>query len=159
MMALSIRSMRSSSTSHLCPSKVTESVISASSCTISASADYSWRARTQGKDTVGEWSALQSFRLSSLPTEFRLDQNYPNPFNPDTKIGFSLPSQCNVTLEVFSLLGQRVATLHEGSLPAGYHEAIWNGSDDNGSPVATGVYFYRLSAENFVQTKKMVLLK
>ena len=126
---------------------------------LSSDADYSWRARTQGQDTVGEWTALQSFRLSSLPREFRLDQNYPNPFNPDTRIGFSLPSQSNVTLEVFSLLGQRVATLHEGSLPVGYHEVIWSGSDDNGSPVATGVYFYRLSAENFVQTKKMVLLK
>lgn len=126
---------------------------------ISADGDYAWRARTQGKDTVGQWTVLQSFRLSSLPTEFRLNQNYPNPFNPDTRIGFSLPSQSNVTLEVFSLLGQRVATLHEGSLPTGFHEVIWSGSDDNGSAVATGVYFYRLTAENFVQTKKMVLLK
>ncbi|MDH3891907.1 MAG: T9SS type A sorting domain-containing protein [candidate division Zixibacteria bacterium] len=121
--------------------------------------DYCWRARTQGRDTVGEWSALQSFRLSSLPTEFRLDQNYPNPFNSGTRIGFSLPNRSNVTLEVFSLLGQRVAVVHEGSLPEGYHEVTWNGADDNGASVATGVYFYRLRAANLVQTKKMVLLK
>jgi hypothetical protein len=120
---------------------------------------YAWRARTQGRDTVGEWSSKQSFRLSSLPGEFRLDQNYPNPFNPDTKIGFSLPHQCNVTLEVFSLLGQRVATVQDGSMPSGYHVVNWDGIDNNGSPVATGVYFYRLSTDEFVQTKKMVLLK
>lgn len=121
--------------------------------------DFTWRARTLGVDTVGEWSTLQSFRLSSLPTEFRLDQNYPNPFNPDTKIPFSLPRQSDVTIEVFSLLGRRVATIHEGSLEPGYHVLGWDGRDDSGSPVATGVYFYRLSADEFVQTKKMVLLK
>lgn len=121
--------------------------------------NFTWRARTQGVDTVGEWSAKQSFRLSSLPTEFRLDQNYPNPFNPDTRIGFSLPSRSKVTLEVFSLLGQRVITLQDGPMPSGYHAIGWDGADESGSPVATGVYFYRLSAENFVQTKKMVLLK
>ena len=126
---------------------------------LSCDADYAWRARTQGKDTVSEWSPKQSFRLSSLPTEFRLDQNYPNPFNPETNISFSLPRQSNVTLEVFSLLGQRVATLHQGSLSSGYHAIGWDGADDNGSPVATGVYFYRLSTEEFVQTKKMLLLK
>lgn len=126
---------------------------------LSGDGDFTWRARTQGVDTVGEWSSLQAFRTSSLPTEFRLDQNYPNPFNPDTKIAFSLPRQSNVTLEVFSLLGQRVTTLHQGLLPTGYHMVNWDGADDSGSPVATGVYFYRLSTEGFVQTKKMVLLK
>lgn len=126
---------------------------------LSDNQDFAWRARTQGLDTVGEWSNMQSFRLGSLPTEFRLDQNYPNPFNPDTRIGFSLPRQSDVTLEVFSLLGQLVATLHQGSVESGYHVLGWDGTDDSGSPVATGVYFYRLTAGDFVQTKKMVLLK
>ncbi len=126
---------------------------------LAGDAVYNWRTRTRGKDTSGEWSQLQSFRVSSLPREFRLDQNYPNPFNPETRISFSLPRQSNVSLEVFSLLGRRVIKLYEGVLAAGNHTVAWNGNDESSSPVATGVYFYRLRADDFVQTKKMVLLK
>ena len=95
----------------------------------------------------------------ALPTEFALAQNYPNPFNPDTQIGFSLPVESDVELSVFNVLGQKVTTLTFGKLPAGNHSVTWHGTDSDGSQVASGIYFYRISAENFAATKKMMLLK
>jgi hypothetical protein len=94
-----------------------------------------------------------------MPTEFRLAQNYPNPFNPATEIEFSLPTSCDVTLEIYNTLGQRVATPIQEFLTAGYHTVFWNSNNSGGSPVASGIYFYRLKAGNFVDTKKMILLK
>ena len=89
-----------------------------------------------------------------LPSKFELMQNYPNPFNPTTKISFSLPRASDVKLEIFNLLGQSVITLYEGHLPAGTHSFNWDGSS-----VASGVYLYRLLASDFVESKKMMLLK
>lgn len=91
----------------------------------------------------------------SLPGEFSLGQNYPNPFNPSTTIVFSLPRTSHVTLKVFNLLGKEVATLIDKKFPAGRYETHWNASG-----YVNGVYFYRLEAEgNFIQTKKLLLLK
>jgi hypothetical protein len=90
-----------------------------------------------------------------LPNEFELTQNYPNPFNPSTKINYSLPVQANVTLKIFNILGQEVMTLVDNELiSAGNHEISFNA---NGLP--TGIYIYSLIANDFVQTKKMILLK
>ena len=94
-----------------------------------------------------------------LPTEFSLSQNYPNPFNPTTDINFSLPQDARVSLEVYNVLGQRVNTLVDGQLPAGNHTVTWNGTNADGGQVSSGVYFYKISAENFSETKKMMLLK
>ncbi|UCG61150.1 MAG: fibronectin type III domain-containing protein [Candidatus Zixiibacteriota bacterium] len=95
-----------------------------------------------------------------VPDHFRLSQNYPNPFNPSTEIIFSLPKACNVSLDVYNTLGQKIATLVNGPLPAGDHSAFWNGTcTNNGQCVASGVYFYRLLAEDFVDSKKMVVMK
>ncbi|MEW6411002.1 MAG: fibronectin type III domain-containing protein [Candidatus Zixiibacteriota bacterium] len=94
-----------------------------------------------------------------LPDEFSLGQNYPNPFNPTTEINFTLPVSCEVSLIVYNAVGQRVATLVDGRLSAGYHSVRWDGQGDNGRSTATGVYFYRLLAEEFSESKKMVLLK
>jgi len=98
----------------------------------------------------------QSF---GLPSGYELNQNYPNPFNPSTTISFVLPVACDVRLEVFNLLGQRVRLLQDGPLPLGYHAVEWDGRSDPGSEVASGVYFYRLSKDDVSLTKKMVLLK
>jgi hypothetical protein len=95
----------------------------------------------------------------SLPTEYALEQNYPNPFNPSTQIGFALPTDSEVELSVFNILGQKVTTLALGRLPAGNHTTTWQGTDANGGAVASGIYFYRITANNFVETKKMMLLK
>ncbi|MEW5795172.1 MAG: T9SS type A sorting domain-containing protein [Candidatus Zixiibacteriota bacterium] len=90
----------------------------------------------------------------NLPTEYSLSQNYPNPFNPITEIDFALPRASNVKLEIFNIMGQRVASLIDKHLEAGTHTVIWDGSH-----VASGVYFYRIEASDFVETKKMLLLK
>jgi hypothetical protein len=94
-----------------------------------------------------------------LPAEFSLSNNYPNPFNPETKIGYFIPRACPVKLEVFNILGQRVRTLVDEVQTAGKKEVIWDGRDENRNEVASGVYFYKLEAKNFSQTKKMVLMK
>jgi len=104
-------------------------------------------------------SVALSGAAGSLPTEYALEQNYPNPFNPDTQIGLALPVDSYVELNVFNILGQRVTTLVQGDLPAGNHSVTWDGTDSDGVPVASGIYFYRISAENFSAAKKMMLLK
>lgn len=113
-------------------------------------------------ETHPEFNAI-SIALSGsgdlLPTEFALEQNYPNPFNPSTEINFALPTDAFVELSVFNILGQNVATLVAGDLPAGEHFIRWNGTDSDGGSVASGIYFYRITAENFSATKKMLLLK
>ncbi|MCD6249410.1 MAG: T9SS type A sorting domain-containing protein [candidate division Zixibacteria bacterium] len=94
-----------------------------------------------------------------LPDEFSVAQNYPNPFNPATTISYSLSERAEVEIAIFNVLGQRVATLTEGLQSAGEHMVVWNGIDESGRVVATGVYFYRISAGENVSTKKMLLLK
>ena len=88
-----------------------------------------------------------------LPSEYAISQNYPNPFNPSTTIRYGLPQWSQVTLTVFNTLGQQVAVLQNGEQEAGYHEVKF---DANG--LSSGVYFYRLSAGEFVQTKKLLLV-
>ncbi len=95
----------------------------------------------------------------SLPSKFTLGQNYPNPFNPKTEIPFSLTTKTEVTLIVYNVLGQEVRTVMNEILPAGEHIAVWDGRDNSGNSVTTGVYFYRLQAGSIDQVKKMVLLK
>ena len=94
-----------------------------------------------------------------LPYQFELSQNYPNPFNPVTTIEYSLPSRTDVTIEVFNVLGQKVRTLVNETKSAGSYRTEWNGIDDAGRPISTGVYLYRFSAGDLVQTKKMLLIK
>ncbi len=91
---------------------------------------------------------------SREPLEFALDQNYPNPFNPSTLIKYSVATDVHVTLAVFNILGERVATLVDGNMPAGSHSVNFDASR-----LPSGMYVYRLSAGDFVQTKTMTLLK
>ncbi len=91
---------------------------------------------------------------SQLPTSYELEQNYPNPFNPSTTIAFALPKPSEVTLKIFDAFGREVATLVEGKLPAGRHEVVLDAS-----PFSSGVYFYRLHAGKFAQTRRLLLVK
>ncbi|MFA6108568.1 MAG: FlgD immunoglobulin-like domain containing protein [Candidatus Latescibacterota bacterium] len=94
-----------------------------------------------------------------VPTTFALHANYPNPFNPATTIAYQLPQAAPVRLEVFDVLGQRVRILVSGMQPAGYHRVTWDSRDGAGQAVGAGVYLYRLQAGDFVEVRKLLLLK
>ncbi len=94
-----------------------------------------------------------------IPETYSLHNNYPNPFNPSTTISFSIPKVSEIELSVINILGQVVRTLHDGQITAGNHEVVWDGKNESGSQVASGVYFYRLKADGFEDSKKMVMLK
>jgi len=96
---------------------------------------------------------------TNLPVGFALDQNYPNPFNPNTHISFVLPHRAQVRLEVLNILGAVVRSLVDSPLPAGQHTVNWDGQTDQGFRTASGIYFYRLTADDFVSSRKMVMLK
>jgi hypothetical protein len=92
----------------------------------------------------------------SIPVDFALDQNYPNPFNPSTRIQFDLPRESHVTIALYNILGQNVATLVDSRLPAGSHELDLNAS---ALRLPSGVYLYRMDAGGYTRTRKMVLMK
>jgi hypothetical protein len=101
---------------------------------------------------------------ADIPTEFALSQNYPNPFNPETEIDYAIPVQSQVSLRVYNMIGQDVGTLVNELQSPGYYSVRWNGKDDNGRPVASGLYLLRIEASgedgrNTVMTRKMILLK
>ncbi|MDH4156618.1 MAG: T9SS type A sorting domain-containing protein [candidate division Zixibacteria bacterium] len=94
-----------------------------------------------------------------LPKDFVLYHNYPNPFNPSTTIKLSVPTDCDISLVVYNVLGQEVKTLYDGRIDAGTHDIVWNGDNNNHARVASGVYFYRLRSGDFDRSRKMTLLK
>lgn len=114
-------------------------------------------------DVIGHVQKIVSVRDEGgvLPEKFSLSQNYPNPFNPETELNYSLPTSGKVKLVIFNLLGQRVVTLVDEFQPSGNYSAKWNGRDDYGRLLSSGVYFYRMSIDDgrFTDTKKMLLLK
>ncbi len=97
--------------------------------------------------------------MAPVPAEFGLAQNYPNPFNPVTTIRYQLPKAGHVSLKVYNIYGQLVRTLVDDQVHAGYHTVQWNGRDEFGQAVSSGVYYYRLVAGTFVETRKMALLR
>ena len=97
--------------------------------------------------------------ISLIPGNFTLYQNYPNPFNPATTITFDLPKDVRVRLEIFDVAGRLICTLIDEPKEAGSHQVVWNGQDDTGNTVASGLYIYRLQAGDFVQSRKMLFMK
>jgi sugar lactone lactonase YvrE len=96
---------------------------------------------------------------AAVPTQYSLEQNYPNPFNPSTTIRFAIPKTGMTRLIVYDILGREVRTLMNSDLNAGYHQIVWNGRNNSGSQVASGMYLYRIEAGSFISVKKMMLLK
>ena len=94
-----------------------------------------------------------------IPKTFSLSQNFPNPFNTETVITFSLSRSGNVKIEIFNILGQKVRDLVDEELSAGYKQVVWDGRDNAGKTVASGVYLYQLKAGGFTEAKRMILLK
>jgi hypothetical protein len=88
-----------------------------------------------------------------------LEDNFPNPFNPQTKISFSLEDATEITLDVYNIIGQKVVTLVDGYFGSGRHSVVWNGKDAAGQQVVSGIYLYRVTAGEFAETRRMVLLK
>ena len=115
-------------------------------------ATYQGNYRRSG--SVENWSATSNEEFDALPTEFNLSQNYPNPFNPSTKIEFSIPEASDVRLEVFNMLGQKVQTLKNERMAAGFYSVVFEVGG-----LSSGVYVYQLRMGNAVLTKRMLLLK
>lgn len=97
--------------------------------------------------------------LVNIPDEYCIFPNYPNPFNPSTTIRYGLPEQSKVELHVYNIRGQLIKTLDSVVHEAGYHEVTWNGDDNNGKTVSSGIYFYKLQTPEFTSIKRMILLK
>ena len=125
--------------------------------------------RQQGEGTVERQVSVAAdgqaiVQSAALPTEFSLLQNFPNPFRESTVIRYALPEASTVSLKVFNIFGQEVATLASGTMSPGYHSMEWNARDRAGRPVRAGMYFYRMDATGlktgtFHQLRRMVLIK
>ncbi len=109
------------------------------------------------RDTYAAIQVIVEERV--LPVHFYLTQNHPNPFNPSTAIQYGLPEAANVRVEVYNLRGELVRVLQNSGQAAGAYELIWDGRNSNGQTVPSGVYLYRLSAGNFIETRKMLFTK
>lgn len=107
-----------------------------------------------------EVSALnEKLGARMMPKQYNLSQNYPNPFNPETIIDFELPEMNNVSIEIYTITGQLVRRLVNESKPSGFHSVVWDGTNDAGVKVSSGIYIYRMTAGSFSQIRKMVFLK
>jgi len=114
---------------------------------------------SQAMPVVFGHSSVNLNSEGTFPQKFELLQNYPNPFNPQTAISYKLARSSLVSLIIYNVAGQKVRTLVAEHQVAGDKTAYWNGRDDNGNEVTSGIYFYRIKAGEFTQTKKMVILK
>ena len=99
-------------------------------------------------------TSVKDLELEIISQHYSLNQNYPNPFNPSTRISYSIPSQSHISLKLYDVLGREVAILMNKEQPVGNYEVEFDASD-----LTSGVYFYRIQAGDFVETKKMVLMK
>ena len=114
-------------------------------------APVSWEVGTSGVNSLG----MDSNNINS----FSLSANYPNPFNPTTNISYSVPEYGDVSLVVYNALGREVNTLISSIYAPGNYTVVWNGMDDNGNEVSTGMYFYKLTSGDLTQTRKMLFVK
>ncbi len=105
-------------------------------------------------DNDGQFEYSDVVEVEIMPTEFELSQNYPNPFNPSTTIRFSLPTETRLKINIYNMLGEMVQSLAEGSYEAGYHKVTFNASS-----LPSGAYIYRIESSEFVQVRKMILIK
>jgi hypothetical protein len=106
-------------------------------------------------DMTVMWADLDN----AIPNKYTIHQNYPNPFNPSTTLRYALPEQSDVKIAVYDMIGRKVRTLVNGSQDVGYKSVIWDATNDYGERVSAGIYLYQIQAGEYMQTKKMVLLK
>ena len=98
-------------------------------------------------------------QMVEIPKEFKLYQNSPNPFNPTTVIAYNLPRDSKVNLVIYNMLGQEIRTLVDGYQDAGFKSVTWDGRDNSGKQVSSGVYLYTLNSSDYTQSLKMILLR
>ena len=117
--------------------------------------------RLWGRETGEDWQFLRSEQVELAPVQAtsRIESAWPNPFNPHCTLRFSLAAAGQARVELIDLAGRHVRTLMDGAMAAGPHELIWNGRDDDGREVASGIYFARLLSAGGVDTHKLVLLR
>ena len=113
----------------------------------------------EGEGTFSGFYTIATATGELIPAEFDLSQNYPNPFNPTTSISYQIPSDANVMLTIYNVLGQEIRTLVNTTQEAGYYSTNWDGLDNAGMRMSSGVYFYQLVTPESKMTKKMVLMK
>jgi hypothetical protein len=167
----------STETTATLPATTVDSLLESAGLSVGESAMFVWNVRiSDGSDTLGvrgsygnfgdDWEPI--YRVITLergvvtsndeefgtPMNFALEQNYPNPFNPSTTIKFALPTTSNVTLTVYNMLGQKVSTLINDKMNAGFHSVPFDASN-----LASGMYIYRIEAASFTSIKKMLLIK
>jgi len=107
--------------------------------------------------TVQAGSGIDDEHL--IPVATTLDKNFPNPFNPETTIRFATKNAGNVRINIYNLKGQLVRSLLNETKEAGYHHVVWNGKDNNGQTVSSGIYLYRMDTNGYSATQKMMLMK
>jgi hypothetical protein len=112
-----------------------------------------------GEITISTEETFTLGRKAIIPIAYTLHQNYPNPFNPITTLRYDLPVDNHITLTIYDLNGREINQIVNTSQPAGHHSVIWNSTDSFGKPVSAGIYLYQIRTAEFVQTRKMVLLK
>jgi len=123
-------------------------------CQVDAAPDPEWDA------LWAEYEALEAqASLKDLPTETKLIGNYPNPFNPSTTFSYALSEPGQVSLKVYNMLGQLVRTIVDQAQLEGHHEVVWDGRNESGGLVSSGIYIYRMTAGSYVETKRMQLVK
>ena len=115
--------------------------------------------RSEGFVNENTPQELGVMTIGKVPTVYALAQNYPNPFNPMTQISYQLPGSSKVQLAIYNVFGQKVRTLVDGEQPAGFYSVRWDGLNDAGVPVSSGVYLYRIQTQDFTETKKMLFMK
>jgi hypothetical protein len=137
----------------------------------SSAAVGKWDVHVQQEGELGEVVLLNGFTIESgtvlavqgatdeVPADFEMSQNFPNPFNPSTEIQFQIPRKEHIEIRIFNLLGEKVRTLVDDEYGSGYHRLNWNGKNDYGIDMPSGIYFYRIAAGSFVDIKKMSLLR
>ncbi|MCP4705323.1 MAG: T9SS type A sorting domain-containing protein [candidate division Zixibacteria bacterium] len=137
------------------------------SATNSTNIDWEW-----GGEVIPAWDGPHCFTCinpnptnindlhsKELPDKYSLSQNYPNPFNPETKIEYILHRQSEISISIYNLIGQKINSLVNDIKPAGNYSVNWNGTDNNGNKMASGIYFYQLQIGDYTETKKMILMK
>ncbi len=148
--------------------KVTDAASNATAytdVTVTAGRQYFYRVRGFNSNINSSYSNEASVIITdvngeeAIPTSFALYQNYPNPFNPSTTIKFAVPTPTQVVIDVYDLNGQKIATIMNEGKAAGYHTVSWNGKNNRGADVTSGIYFYSIRAGSFTEVRKMLLLK